>query len=297
MNTFLPKELTDSLNTEYQQIYHLRLEIKSVHPLGGGCINSACKIETKHGPLFLKWNTHGPSDLFIREAESLSEFSKSNNEHIIFPEPKLSRQIDHHPGYLLTTYLKPGRSGNDEEKLGRGLALLHSVHTDQFGFAHDNYCGATLQNNEYQPDWTTFYTENRIGFLISHIRKTRLWTSQDQRIADKFSIRVKDLLPHNPKPSLIHGDLWTGNCMYTQSAPALIDPCASYCDREFEIGMMTLFGGFSQRVFDAYHEVYPLAPEWKERNLIYQLYHVLNHYSLFGGFYKNQAIEIMSHYC
>jgi len=296
MNPFLPKELIDSLKTDFHQKYNLKLDIKSVHPLGGGCINSASKIETKHGPYFLKWNFHGPADLFIREAESLNEFSKSNNEFIIFPEPKLAKQIDHNPGYLLTTYLKPGHCGNDDEKLGRGLAQLHQVYSDQFGFHHNNYCGATLQNNNYKADWSLFYTENRIGFLINLISKTRPWNNQDQKLADQFIKRATNLLPKETKPSLIHGDLWSGNYMNTLKAPALIDPCASYSDREFEIGMMTMFGGFSQRVFDAYNEIFPLPLDWKERNLIYQLYHILNHYSLFGGQYKNQALEIMKHY-
>jgi len=296
MNPFLPKELIDSLKVDFQQKYDHKLDIKSVHPLGGGCINSACKIETKHGAFFLKWNFQGPSDLFIREGESLNEFQKSNNEYIIFPEPILSKQIDQSPGYLLTTYLKPGRSGNDDEKLGRGLAQLHRVSSDQFGFQHNNYCGATIQNNEFKSDWVSFYVENRINFLISSISKTRHWNNLDQNLAERFQIRVSGLLPKDTKPSLIHGDLWSGNFMHTHLAPALIDPCVSYCDREFEMGIMTMFGGFSQRVYDAYNETYPLPKEWKERNLIYQLYHVLNHYSLFGGHYKNQALEIMKHY-
>ena len=265
MNPFLPTELVDSLKADFQQNFNMKLDIKSVHPLGGGCINSACKIETKHGPFFLKWNRHGPADLFIREAESLNEFSKSNNEFIIFPEPKLAKQIDQSPGYLLTTYLTPGRSGNDDEKLGRGLAQLHKVCSDQFGFTHNNYCGATLQNNEYKTDWPSFYLKNRIGFLIGLISKNRIWSIQDQKTADQFLLRVPGLLPFESIPSLIHGDLWSGNYMNTQTAPALIDPCASYCDREFEMGIMTMFGGFSPRVYEAYNEVYPLPKDWKER--------------------------------
>jgi protein-ribulosamine 3-kinase len=296
MNTFLPEEIVKSLKFDFHVKYNQNFEIKSVHPLGGGCVNSACKIETKLGPFFLKWNSHGPLDLFLREAESLTEFQKSKNDFIIFPEPILSKQIDQSPGYLLTSYLQPGRSEREEEKLGRGIARLHQVYSDQFGFTHNNYCGATLQNNEYKSDWASFYIENRIGFLINLISKTRLWSNQDQNLAENFLFRVVDLLPKGSKPSLIHGDLWSGNFMNTRIAPALIDPCASYCDREFEMGIMTMFGGFSQRVYDAYNEIYPLPKDWRDRNLIYQLYHVLNHYSLFGGHYKNQALEIMKHF-
>ena len=175
--------------------------------------------------------------------------------------------------------------------------MLHKVSSDKFGFVHDNYCGATTQNNSRQKNWVTFYTENRISYLINLIRKERSWSYPDDQIADTFLSNAENMLQHNPVPSLIHGDLWSGNYMYTVNGPALIDPAACYCDREFEMGIMTMFGGFSNQVYDAYNEIYSLSHDWKERNMIYQLYHVLNHYYLFGGYYKTQALEIMRHYC
>lgn len=292
----IEKQLLENLQKNYFEKFSHSLVIESSISIGGGCISHALKLQTNRGALFLKWNSSGAHDLFLREAESLDELLKTNNEVLVFPEPLLATSIGQLPGYLLTTYLEPGNSGNDDEKLGHGLALLHQYKGLEYGFHHNNYCGASLQDNSNKKSWVDFFTQNRIGNMLERIRTTRSWSTADEKIAEKFLLKVPALLSHATQPSMIHGDLWSGNYMYTTKAPALIDPCVSYCDREFEMGIMTLFGGFSQRVFDAYNEVYPLASEWRERNLIYQLYHVLNHYLLFGGFYKNQAIDIMKRY-
>lgn len=289
----IEKLLVEQLTVAYYDKYQEKLEISKATPIGGGCINHTLKLATNIGNLFLKWNSSGPDDLFLREAESLNEFQKAKNESIVFPKPLLHKEIDAVPGYLLLSYLEPGFSGNDDEKLGRGLAQLHKITNSHFGFDHNNYCGATLQDNSYKTDWVKFYTENRIGYLINLIRKSRGWSSADELISEQFLNKVPELLQHKVQPALIHGDLWSGNYKYTVNGPALIDPCASYCDREFEMGIMTMFGGFSSKVYDAYNEVFPLELGWRERNPIYQLYHILNHYFLFGGYYKQQAIDVM----
>ena len=284
------------ITTTYKQEYGIPLQIRNTRILSGGCISNALKLETNEGQMFLKWNSGGPEDMFIKEAESLNEFHKYKNDFIVFPKPILVKSIDQLPGYLLTNYLEPGHTDHDDEHLGYGLAQLHQQTNEQYGFSQNNYCGATLQNNTFQADWGTFYIENRVGYLINQIRKSGGWDYEDERLSDRFLKRVPELIAYPNQPALIHGDLWSGNYMYTTKAPALIDPCACYCDREFEMGMMTMFGGFSQTVYAAYNEVYPLLHDWRERNLIYQLYHVLNHYFLFGGYYKKQALDIMKHY-
>jgi fructosamine-3-kinase len=296
MNPSLPEIVTNDLIDGYVGKFSQPLKIISSAHLGGGCINQTFKLETNQGAFFLKWNSSGPDDLFIREAESLDEMQKSNNEFIVFPKPLLAKTIDSTPGYLLTNFLENGTTGKDDERLGQGLAILHKRTSGKFGFFHDNYCGSTLQHNSWQSDWFTFYAENKIGHLLKLIEKHRNWSSADSQLTERFLSKIEKLLSHNPTPSLIHGDLWSGNYMFTTLGPALIDPASSYCDREFEMGIMTMFGGFSQRVYDAYNEVYPLPDEWEERNLAYQLYHVLNHYYLFGGNYKNKALEIMMHF-
>ncbi len=113
---------------------------------------------------------------------------------------------------------------------------------------------------------------------------------------EKLLQKIPQLLPLASEPALIHGDLWSGNYMITEKGPALIDPASYYADREMEMGIMTMFGGFSSRFYDAYNQVYPLLSDWRERNQLYQLYHVLNHYYLFGGGYQNQAIRIAQYF-
>ena len=121
-------------------------------------------------------------------------------------------------------------------------------------------------------------------------------SSEELRIYEKLVDRMPELLAHQTVPSLIHGDLWSGNYMYTANGPALIDPACSYADREMELGMMKLFSGFSSTVWGAYQEEFPLPEEWQQRNRLYQLYHVLNHYLLFGVSYGQQALEIAKEY-
>lgn len=292
----MEKEILKKVAEDFFSQFGERLEIYSARALGGGCISHAVRLDTNCGILFLKWNANVPPDLFVREAESLNELLKSDNDNLTFPKPLLAKPTDQLPGYLLTTFLEEGRSGNDDEKLGRGLAQLHQLKNTQFGFYHNNYCGSTTQDNQFKDNWVTFYTENRIGYLIRLISSSGGWSKADFHLSDQFMELVPKLIGHHPAPSLIHGDLWSGNYLYTITSPALIDPCACYCDREFEMGIMTMFGVFSQTVYDAYNEIYPLPAEWRERNPIYQLYHVLNHFYLFGGFYKNRALEIMKKY-
>lgn len=290
------QQLFQHLTWSFKKQYGEKIEIISSYALGGGCINNALKLDTNCGAFFMKWNASGSRDLFVREAESLNELHKSNNEFVQFPKPLLYKEIDDKPGYLLTNYLQPGNSKNRDEKIGRGLAQLHRVTNAEYGFYHDNYCGETLQNNVFKANWFDFYIENRVGHIINLIEKYRSWDISDQLLFEQFTETVEWMFNYNSQPSLIHGDLWSGNYMDTDSGPAFIDPAASFCDREFEMGIMTMFGGFSKRVLDAYNEAYPLDDGWRERNLLYQLYHVLNHYLIFGGGYKQQAIDIMERY-
>jgi fructosamine-3-kinase len=119
---------------------------------------------------------------------------------------------------------------------------------------------------------------------------------EDRKVFEKLLDRIENLLPTESVPVLIHGDLWSGNYMISEKGPALMDPAAYYAEREMEFAIMTMFGGFSQRFYDAYNEVNPLPADWLQRNSLYQLYHVLNHYYLFGGSYGTQALRIAKSY-
>ena len=273
------------------------VKVLSSRLLGGGCINRASKIETNVGDFFLKWNSNSKADLFLREAESLEELRKAAGDHLIVPAVFAVKAIDETPGFLVLEHLEQGYGRGDQDaELGRGLAFIHKYSAEKFGFYHDNYCGATLQDNSWKSSWTEFYRENRLRFLLGLIQKERQISKEELRIYERLLDRIPGLLPDESTPALIHGDLWSGNYMNTPRGPALIDPASCFADREMEMGIMTLFGGFSGRFYDAYNAVNPLPAGWKQRNPLYQLYHVLNHYCLFGGGYRSQALQIAKSY-
>lgn len=273
--------------------------VKLIHsnPVGGGCINHAVKISTSAGDYFLKWNAFGPEDLFIREAEGLNEMRHAGSSDLIVPKVIWCKASDDKPGFLLLEYLQAPKSiSSFEENLGRGIAQLHRKTSGQFGFYHSNYCGTTRQNNTWNDNWPDFFVNQRIVSLIQKIQSLRGLPGDELKIYEKLIQRIPELLAHQTISSLIHGDLWSGNFMYTSKGPALIDPACYYADREMELGMMLLFGGFSTIVWSAYQNEFPLPAEWKERVRLYQLYHVLNHFLLFGGSYGWQALQIAKEY-
>jgi fructosamine-3-kinase len=194
-------------------------------------------------------------------------------------------------------YIEASYSFSDsDEKLGRGLAVIHKFSNPQFGFYANNYCGATLQNNKWGKSWPDFFRDNRLQFLLNLIEKKRPLASDERKIFEKLLVRIENLLPKESVPVLIHGDLWSGNYMISEKGPVLIDPASYYADREMEFAIMTMFGGFSQPFYEAYNEENPLPADWRQRNSLYQLYHVLNHYYLFGGSYRTQAVQIAKSY-
>ena len=290
-----------SVETEVENVLSEKLgkpvEIQHSGTLGGGCINNASKIETNAGIFFLKWNAGGPAERFLRESESLSELRKAASGELAVPEVYAAKRMDETLGFLVLEYLEPGSfAGNSDEILGRGLAAIHQFRNEKFGFDHNNYCGSTPQENSWEEDWPVFFRDNRLGYLLDMIKKKSPFSVSAMKVFDQLLEIIPELLPGSSEPVLIHGDLWGGNYMVCTKGPALIDPASYYADREMEMGIMTMFGGFSSRFYAAYNEVNPLPDDWKERNPLYQLYHVLNHYYLFGGGYGNQALSIARHY-
>lgn len=235
--------------------------------------------------------------MFLKEAAGLNEMRIDDPSSLIIPKVIWSKEVDDSPGLLLMEYLQPAinTSGFDEQ-LGRGLAQLHRKTALAFGFHHSNYCGTTVQDNTWTYNWPEFFAEYRIWALIKQIKSARGMSVEQQVIYENLADRIPLLLTHHTVPSLIHGDLWSGNYMYTSNGPALIDPACYYADREMELGMMQLFGGFSSTVWKAYQEEFPLPEGWQQRIRLYQLYHVLNHYLLFGVSYGSQALGIAKEY-
>ncbi len=291
------KTLIEDIQQQLSARFGKDVVIKSISGIGGGCINNASKLVTSEGDFFMKWNKRCAPGLFTREAESLAELSSVKNPYLSIPETLAVKEVGDSPGFIVLEYLEPGYvSGNAEENLGRGLATIHKKTNNNFGFYHNNYCGSTIQDNRWNSSWVDFFGQQRIWQLVGLIRQEKGLPPEHVRVYERLVAKLPELLPSESRPALIHGDLWSGNYMYTNSGPALIDPASYYADREMEMGIMTMFGGFSSRFWSAYNEIYPLPIDWRERNMLYQLYHILNHYYLFGGGYGSQAIGVAKQY-
>ena len=289
---FLEAALARSLGRE-----RVRIESASTLPSGGA--GEARRIVTPEGEFFAKWSDDGPEDIFQCEALGLDALRAVSGPITIPRVIAASKREAGTPGYLILEYLPPIRGGgahDDDENLGRGLALIHRATRSSFGFAAPSYCGPTPQDNRESASWIEFYRERRLRPLVEALQFRGRISGADRRLFDRFMARLEDLLPTESSPSLIHGDLWAGNVLSAVRGPALVDPACAYADREMEFGITTLFGGVSARAFAAYEEAWPMPHEWRERNPLYQLYHLLNHALLFGGHYGAEAFRIAKHF-
>jgi protein-ribulosamine 3-kinase len=267
------------------------VRIEGAKPVSGGCVHEALRLTTSAGDFFAKWSHSGPADIFVREAFGL-EALRSAGASLVIPRVISAREPEGgDPAFLLLEFLAPGPK--DDEALGRGLAMIHKHRSDRFGFVAPSYCGATIQDNRWAKRWPEFYADQRIRPLLNRIEARGDLTAADRGRYERLLERFDSLLPKQATPSLIHGDLWSGNVLWTLRGPALVDPACAFADREMEFGITTLFGGLSPRAFSAYDEALPLAADWRERNPLYELYHLLNHAVLFGGGYGAQALEIV----
>ncbi|HTY98347.1 MAG TPA: fructosamine kinase family protein [Rhodocyclaceae bacterium] len=174
--------------------------------------------------------------------------------------------------------------------LGRGLAELHRTNGPRFGWPHDNFIGDTPQENAWRDNWALFYAEHRLRpqlRLGAGNGLPRELLAQGEKLAEKLSAFFID---SQPVPSLLHGDLWSGNASaLPDGTPVIFDPACYYGDREADLAMTELFGGFPESFYAAYRESWPLAEGFEARKTLYNLYHVLNHFNLFGGGYLGQA--------
>jgi fructosamine-3-kinase len=273
------------------------LLVLGMEAVGGGCIHHAVRLRTTRGDWFAKWNDDCAPDLFLSEAEGLRAL-RAAGAGLAIPEVLAALPPgDAHPACIVMEYLPPGAGrARDDAALGRGLAAIHAQARDAFGFPVTTYCGPTAQDNRPSGSWTEFYAERRILPLLRRLEAEGRIGPAERAVLDRLSERLPALLAHEVRPALIHGDLWSGNVLATTRGPALVDPASAACDREMEFGITTLFGGFSERFFDAYHEALPLPDGWRERNPLYQLYHLLNHHLIFGGHYGAAALAIARRY-
>jgi protein-ribulosamine 3-kinase len=289
----------EHISSKLRDARGLSLAVASARPVGGGCINSAYVLESTDGagPFFIKINRAAGLAMFEAEREGLLELAKSDSLRV--PAP-LCCGISGDDAFLVMEYV-PLQAEGDEVRLGEGLAALHGIessvaHTPAtprpgpFGWHRDNTIGSTPQLNTWTDDWVHFWGEQRLGY--------QLRLAADNGAGQAFVRRGEQLqaaLPgfftdYQPVASLLHGDLWSGNYAFDEAGqPVIFDPAVYYGDREADLAMTELFGGFSPRFYAAYQAAWPLDAGYATRKTLYNLYHILNHYNLFGGGYLSQA--------
>lgn len=262
--------------------------IESRAGIGGGCINESHVIRGHGRAFFVKTNTPDKADMFAAEAAGLGELARTRAVRV--PQP-VCHGANRQASWIVLEHLelRPADS-KGMHALGKNLARLHRATREHHGWDRDNTIGATPQINTQADDWIAFWRERRLGFQLG------LAASKGHGgglIAD--GERLMEKLPaffsgYKPAPSLLHGDLWSGNAaMETGGEPVIYDPAVYYGDREVDLAMTELFGGFPPPFYDAYRAEYPLDAGYQTRKHLYNLYHVLNHLNLFGGGYGAQA--------
>ena len=262
-------------------------------PVTGGCINRAEIIESRGERYFLKLNQPQCLDMFAAEAAGLRELGQASAIRV--PAPVCWGIADGH-SYLVLEYLALSRGdAGTAEELGRGLAKLHQVRGERFGWHRNNTIGTTPQNNVPSEDWGDFWGRQRLGFQLQLAARNG-YRGALQRDGERLRAALPALLDgHRPQPSLLHGDLWGGNYAADQNGkPVIFDPAVYFGDREADLAMTELFGGFPATFYEAYRERLPLDSGYPIRKELYNLYHILNHLNLFGGGYQAQAERMLA---
>ena len=287
MNEALQRDVAQALSLNPSRL-------RDVQSVSGGCINDAWRIQTDDGETYFVKSNHRLPEMFRAEAQGLAAIAAT--ETVRVPNVVACNDNPMQP-FLIIEWIEAGpKSSLSQQALGTSLALLHKCSSSQqYGFGDDNFVGETPQPNPVSSNWVEFWATQRLEHQLKLASDNGVGSPELQTLGRGLIERLNQLLPDsNEAPSLIHGDLWSGNWMADDTGkPILIDPAAYWADRESEFGMMTLFGDFSPEFYDAYQEVYPLRDGWQDRVTIYRLYHVLNHLNLFGQSYLGGCLEIL----
>lgn len=253
-----------------------------------GCINESYLIRERERSYFVKLNRPERADMFAAEAAGLEEIARSGAVRV--PQP-VCHGANGAASWIVLEYLELAPAdGAAMRALGANLARLHRVRAARYGWRRDNTIGITPQENAWSEDWIAFWRERRLGFQLRLAAASgggRRLVAAGERLLEKLPAFFAG---YRPQPSLLHGDLWAGNAAMTAAGePVVFDPAVYYGDRETDLAMTELFGGFPPAFYQTYRAEYPLDPGYATRKHLYNLYHVLNHANLFGGSYWAQA--------
>lgn len=254
--------------------------------LGGSSLNATWRADVAGRRFFVKSHSATRLAMLEAEAEGLRELAHAGAVRV--PSPLASDSVEG-VAFLVLEWLDFGRGGRDAA-LGRALAQLHRRTATRFGWHRDNTIGTTPQQNAWIDDWASYFRDRRIAPQLALAARNGA-AGALLRNGEGLLAAIPALLAgHRPDASLLHGDLWSGNAAQLASGvPVLFDPAVYYGDRETDLAMTELFGGFGADFHAAYRDAWPVDAGYAMRRTLYNLYHVLNHFNLFGGGYGEQA--------
>lgn len=271
----------------HEAIQQCGLTILASQPLSGGMINKAARLETNGGTFFIKLNNNAPSGLFEREVEGLRALAATNTVRV--PEVfHLADAAPPNPAFLILEWIESAPPRRQfTRRFAEDLANLHQgAAPNSFGWHNDNYLGELRQINTREKSWRRFYREYRLKPQIELARERKLLPARRATLLNQILEKLDNLLDDfEPKPALLHGDLWSGNFIATGDNVVLIDPAVYFGEREMEIAFIELFGSFPTDFVETYHQIFPLDKGYEKRRPLHQLYPLLVHLNHFGETY------------
>lgn len=260
--------------------------------LVGGDINAAYRLQGEDRSFFIKLNSPARFSMFEAEAAGLQDLAQTQSIRV--PKFIVCGSTTEHAFLVLEYIALNNLNTHSEQLLGQQLAQMHRQKQAYFGWHRDNTIGSTTQINNHCQDWVTFW-QQRLGYQLK-LAAANGYGGHLQTLGEKLRADLKPWFSgYQPQPALVHGDLWGGNVAADeQGNPVIYDPACYFGDRETDIAMTELFGGFGSAFYQAYQAVYPLDSGYDRRKTLYNLYHILNHLNLFGQGYLHRAENMLN---
>lgn len=268
--------------------------IEAASSVSGGSVNRAFKLQSGGKSFFLKVNQLDAfPKMFDKEILGLDLLRKSSA--ITVPNVLLKGEFEEQ-AYLVLEFVETSQPTKNYWKLfGEGLAELHQNSAQMFGLEYNNYNGSLVQVNDFKSDWTSFFIENRLMEQQRQARDKGRLDRQLSEMLEKLYPKLSSIFPKE-QPSLLHGDLWSGNYLVKDGMPCFMDPSVYYGHREVDLAMTLLFGGFDKKMYESYQAKFPLQKGWEQRVDLLNLYPLLVHVNLFGSSYSQRAKSILKNY-
>ncbi len=268
--------------------------LQTIKKIKGGSINEAYYVQTIDAEFFMKFHANSPKDFFKSEATGLRIIKETGTISV----PNYLSYSDQ-PGkaFLLLDWIEGAKTDKTEVILGQKLAELHRCFGRMHGFKNDTYIGLLPQPNELNANWLEYFRTFRLGSQLEQGIQKGLIDGTRRKRMELLMERLNEWVPSFVEPSHLHGDLYAGNWIVGPGGePYIVDPSFLYGDRHFEIAYTELFGGFSNKFYEAYEESYPLRKDYEDVKPIYQLYYLIAHLNLFGETYGKDIDNILNRY-